>query len=65
MRTFEARYPGKCAGCGERIDEGDSIGYHEDAAVHADCAGAAVIERPVVVCHQCWLTKPCDCEGES
>lgn len=65
MRTFEARYAGKCGGCGERIKEGDLVGYDDsDVLVHADCADAAPVERPAVVCHQCWLTKPCDCEGE-
>lgn len=61
--NFEAKYPGTCAGCYERISIGDLCTYAEDSLVHWDCDGAIPIERPVTVCDRCWLTKPCDCDA--
>jgi hypothetical protein len=37
--TFTANYPGRCAGCGERFEEGDSV-FYSDGEVHGeDCCG--------------------------
>lgn len=62
--TFTARFPGTCAAeCGRRIITGDSVLFIDDELVHADCTPRD--ERPADVCGSCWLTKPCDCEGEA
>lgn len=34
---IEARYGGKCPGCGERIEEGDSIGVVDGEWVCESC----------------------------
>lgn len=36
-RSFDARYPGPCTECRERIHVGDSIRIVDGRAVHADC----------------------------
>lgn len=35
--VFEARYPGRCPQCGERIEPGDEVTYNDDEVVHAEC----------------------------
>lgn len=60
--SFEAKYPGWCGACGERINKDDWAKYVEDSLVHADCEDAQP-ERKAEVCDTCWLTKPCDCEA--
>lgn len=35
--SFEARYPGRCAVCDERIHKGDLVKYEDDGLVHASC----------------------------
>lgn len=64
-RTFEAKYRGKCVACGETIHEGDVIRYNDAGSTHADCDEIEPQERPAVICHQCWLTKPCGCEDDT
>lgn len=32
--SFQARYPGRCASCEERIHEGDLVKYESDEFVH-------------------------------
>lgn len=59
MAVFPARYQGRCAGCEERIFEGDFIEMVDGKAVHADCIAAAPVERPEPpVCTDCWLVHP-------
>ena len=66
MSEFEARYPGKCAACDGRITPGENVRYSEDDEImHSRCEDESAAARPVEVCGSCWLTKPCDCEGES
>lgn len=37
--TFTANWGGKCAGCGERFEEGDAV-FYLDGELHAeDCCG--------------------------
>lgn len=62
--AFEAKYPGRCADCGEDIERGDLIQYDEDSRiVHADCdPEPTAAERPTETCTECWLIKPCGCE---
>lgn len=67
MRTFTARYHGRCAACDEQIIPGDTVGYDDDGAlVHDNCDDAAPpAEKAAVVCPTCWLTKPCGCDDEA
>jgi hypothetical protein len=67
MSTFEAKWGGKCAGCGERIHEGDLCTYADDALVHADCpepVDPLRLQRPV--CAKCFTEVPvtgtCGCD---
>jgi hypothetical protein len=61
--SFEARYPGRCAACEERIIPGEHVRYsEEDEIIHNRCEESNASERPVDVCTRCWLTKPCDCD---
>jgi hypothetical protein len=64
-QAFEARHRGTCAACDEAIKPGQQVRFDEDQLVHDDCAAAAPVERPVVVCDRCWLVKPCGCEDPS
>lgn len=58
--TFHARYPGRCADCGERIDENDLIAVTDDGAICADCEGGIDAHRrpDPPVCQTCWLAHP-------
>jgi hypothetical protein len=38
MKSFEARYGGRCALCDDPIDPGDDCTYFEDEVCHWDCA---------------------------
>jgi hypothetical protein len=35
--TFEARYPGRCAACGETFDAGADVQREDGELVHAEC----------------------------
>ncbi|MDQ0894450.1 hypothetical protein [Agromyces ramosus] len=67
--SFEARYHGRCGSCGEHISPGDRVRYEGESVVHDDCDGvtaaATELDRDAKreVCTECWLLKPCDCEG--
>lgn len=37
-KVFAAQYPGRCASCGQRIEEGDQITYEFEEIVHEECA---------------------------
>lgn len=65
--TFEARYQGKCADCGESIEVGDEVQFTlTDDLIHADCVDdlrvGGVAERET--CGKCWMIKPCACDDE-
>lgn len=56
---FPARYPGRCAACGDRIHEGDPIRMTTTGAVHDDCDDTPATTRPEPApCPVCWLTNP-------
>lgn len=60
--NFPARYPGKCANCGERYPADTEITKAEGGYTHTDCTDAEPqppIEGPA--CSVCWLRHP---EGE-
>lgn len=62
--SFEAKYPGTCGSCGERIGVGDVCKYDStDSVMHEDCDGAYEPERKTETCTQCWLIKPCECDS--
>lgn len=60
-RTFPARYPGTCQGCGDRIREGDPIGYSDDNEICcADCLNGTT--APVTpTCPDCHLQHAGEC----
>jgi hypothetical protein len=63
MSAFTARYHSTCGHCGEPISPGDSAQWVDDEVIHAICNDDQP-DRPVVVCTDCWMTKPCFCEDE-
>ncbi|WP_214103200.1 hypothetical protein [Acrocarpospora catenulata] len=38
-RWFAAQFPGDCAGCGERFEEGDEIRWDGEGGYLAECCG--------------------------
>jgi hypothetical protein len=63
---FIARYPGKCAGCGEGISPGRVVEYVDDELVHDGCVPTPERpERPRPVCPECFtetaLNGACSC----
>lgn len=58
MTTFEARYPGVCPNCEERIKPGDPIVDSEDGYVHDDCQTVLPSKSP---CQRCWLVHAGEC----
>jgi hypothetical protein len=65
---FPAKYPGKCAACGEGIHVGDELRWEGYAAVHADC-GAVVApdDETTETCPRCHMAVAvngaCDCDA--
>ena len=57
---FSARYPGKCAACGERYPSATSIRRSDDGSyIHADCTEHE--PKPLIegeACPVCWLRHP-------
>lgn len=63
MGAFAARYAGRCGGCDERILPGEQIVMVDDEPVHEECeAWALGPPRPVDVCPECWMVRPCPCQ---
>jgi hypothetical protein len=63
--TFQARYPGRCAACDERIHEGDDVDYDDDQLVHATCPTPPPdlfsVGSTETVCPQCFTVHRGDC----
>lgn len=55
--TFEAKYPGYCGACDEKIAPGEVCAYSETVVVHEDCAPAIAraerAKRPI--CARCFM----------
>jgi len=65
VSAFEAKFGGKCTGCGTRIIPGEQVVYVEDELVHLECEPWALRKSvPADVCTTCWLEKPCPCEDD-
>lgn len=62
--TFTARYHSTCGACGGHISPEDTARWVDDEVVHAICTDheQAPPARPVVVCGECWMAKPCFCD---
>lgn len=68
--SFQARYESRCADCGETIHVGDVIESRDDEVdfwaryAHVDCdpSDPITLKPTEVVCGDCWLVKPCECE---
>jgi hypothetical protein len=62
--SFEAKYHGKCGGCGEHIEPGDRVKFAGDVLEHDECEAPTYGEdKPLDVCPDCWLVKPCGCDS--
>jgi hypothetical protein len=61
---FKAQYEGHChAKSLDPIQPGESVTYVDDRLVHAKCANDSTVKpRPVTVCQECWVAKPCSCD---
>lgn len=44
--SFQAKYPGSCTACGERIHEGDHVRYEDEFLVHDDCPEPTDADEP-------------------
>lgn len=63
VSAFEAKYGGKCEGCGARIIPGQLVVFVDDELVHLECEPWALRKAAEVdVCPACWLVRPCGCE---
>jgi hypothetical protein len=61
VRTFEARYPGRCA-AGDPIEPGDEVAYVDEQLVHADCADSPASPTAAeTVCPSCWTVHRGEC----
>ena len=67
MKTFEAKYPGRCAGCDDGISVGERLTYDgDDQVVHVDCSDTQQHARkPAEICPRCFteksVTGECSC----
>lgn len=62
--TFQARYPGRCPSCDERIHEGDSVRYEDDELVHAACdvpSPTDLGDDLTTVCQSCYMVHAGEC----
>lgn len=57
-----ARYDGPCGMCSDPINVGDDIA-HEDGIVHAEHVAPITSPRRVVICDDCRMVRPCECDG--
>ena len=61
--TFEARYPGRCGVCDERIQPGDQATYVDDEIAHATCPQPVALAEP---CDRCFMVPAtngeCGCD---
>lgn len=60
MRTshvFEARFPGRCPACDERIRVADRVAYDDLDVVHEACIGRPA-PKPAPTCTRCHLAYP-------
>lgn len=61
--SFDARYDGWCETCATPIRKGERIRYGDDKSIeHDDCSPAPIPRRTEVVCSDCWLVMPCECD---
>jgi hypothetical protein len=62
VRTFEARYSGRCA-AGDPIEPGDEVAYVDEQLVHADCADSPCTSPTAAetVCPSCWTVHRGEC----
>lgn len=64
MSTFEARYPGRCGVCDERIQPGDQATYVEDEVAHVSCPQPVALADP---CPRCFMVPAangsCGCDA--
>lgn len=62
--AFQAKYPGQCAACGERIHLADYVRYEDDLLVHDDCPDTVDPDLPgrqERKCPDCYTTHAGEC----
>lgn len=60
--SFEAKYPGRCAECDDRIEPGEQVTYSDDELVHVACDREPQREDdPDEACGKCWLVHSGEC----
>lgn len=63
MSTFEAKYPGRCGVCDERINPGDQATFVEDEIAHAACPTPVALADPCARCFMVPATNGvCGCD---
>lgn len=66
MPVFDARYPGKCGGCGIPFDAGDPVYYVDGILYAADGCGREEVEEDTAkareeMCGSCFLVHKGEC----
>ena len=62
--SFQAKYPGRCAACDERIYEGNWVRYEDDFLVHDDCDEVPERDAPQRnkrKCPDCYMIHAGEC----
>ena len=62
--SFQAKYPGRCTACDERIHEGDLVTYDDDQIIHATCDVPSLPHQRddlTQVCRHCWTIHAGKC----
>jgi len=60
---IRATFRGTCPACGDWFGTGSEIFKGPAGWTHAECADEEDLDPgPAIVCEECWLTIPCDCE---
>lgn len=57
--SFQAKYPGQCAACGERIHEGQWVRYEDDFLVHTECLERESSKWAKQICQVCPVRLEC------
>ena len=62
MTAFEARYPGHCHACDERITPGELVLFNDaEEIIHAVCFADEPNQAIANVCDKCWTDHAGEC----
>lgn len=60
--VFQAKYPGQCGRCDNRIQVGEHVHYDDDELIHVECAEDIGLNNNVgTPCPDCWLIHKGEC----